>query len=80
VCREHDFFPKHQRSRSLLGLLAERLVFFWTGDATELDTFSALLVEDFDNVAVEDGTTGPVKSAARTSEDGTRRSPMNRKW
>ena len=42
----------------MLGFLAICLVFLWTVDAVEADTFRALVVQDFEGVAVEDGDDG----------------------
>jgi hypothetical protein len=48
----------------VLGACAVGLAFLRAVDATEADTFGALVVQDFDGVAVEDGDTGLEKSAA----------------
>ena len=58
---ERDFFAEGEVSDGVLGLLAVGLALFWTVDAAEPDTFSALVVEDFDGVAVEDGDDGAGK-------------------
>jgi hypothetical protein len=39
----------------MLGSLAERLAFLWAVDAAEADALRALIVQDFESVAVEDG-------------------------
>jgi hypothetical protein len=48
------FFPEDQVSRGLLGLLAIGLALLRAVDAVEADTFSTVIVQDFDGVAVED--------------------------
>ena len=53
-----DFFPKHKLRRSLLGPRAVGLAFLGAVDAAEADTLRALVVQDFDGVAVEDGDNG----------------------
>jgi hypothetical protein len=52
---EEDFFPQHQRDRRLLGLMAIRLTLLRAVDPTQTDAFGGLLVQDFKNIAVEDG-------------------------
>ena len=52
---EEDFSPKHHGGRGLLGLMAVRLTFLWTVDATQTDAFGAPVVEDFNDIAVKDG-------------------------
>ena len=47
-------FPKHQRGRRLLGLMAVRLTLLRAVDPAEADAFRVLLVEDFEGIAVED--------------------------
>ena len=39
----------------MLGVVAVSLAFFGAVDAAEADTFMALVAQDFDRVAVEDG-------------------------
>lgn len=41
-----------------LGIVAVGLVFLRTVDPTEADTFGAVVVQDFDVVAIEDGDNG----------------------
>jgi hypothetical protein len=72
VCLEHDVFPESDVGDGVLGLLAIGLAFLWTVDAAEPDTFSALVVEDFDGVAVDYPTTFPLKSAACAMESQLR--------
>jgi hypothetical protein len=55
VGQERDFFPKDRLRDSLLGPLAVGLAFLRAVDAAEADTFSAVRVQDFNSVAVEDG-------------------------
>jgi hypothetical protein len=52
---EEDFFPKHHCGCGLLGLMAVRLTFLWTVDATQTDAFRVLLVQDVKSIAVKDG-------------------------
>jgi len=59
---EDDFFPKHHRGRSLIGSRAVSLTFLWAINATQADTFGAVVVQDFDGVAVEDGDDGTAGS------------------
>jgi len=58
VSLKRDFFPKHHRGRSLLGSRAVSLTFLWAINATQADTFGAVVVQDFERVAVEDGDDG----------------------
>jgi hypothetical protein len=51
---EDDFFPKHHRGRSLLGLMTVRLALLGAVDAVQADAFRVLVVEDFEGIAVED--------------------------
>jgi len=53
-----DFLPKGKVRSGLLGSLAEGLALLWAIDATETDTFRAVIVQDFEGVAVEDGDDG----------------------
>ena len=50
----------------MLGALAVCLAFLRTVDAVEADTFSAVVVQDFEGVASRKETTGLDKSAAWT--------------
>ena len=50
----------------MLGSLAVGLPFLWAVDAVQANTFSVVIVQDFDGVAVEDGGDG-------ASEDGSLR-------
>jgi hypothetical protein len=52
---ECDFFSINQRSRGLLRSLAKGLAFLRAVGAAEANTLRALVVQDFDGVAVEDG-------------------------
>lgn len=52
---ENDISPEDERSRRLLRSFAEGLAFLRAVDATEADTFSVSVVQDFNRVAVEDG-------------------------
>ena len=52
---EEDFFPKHHCGRRLLGLMAVRLTFLRTVDATQTEPFGVLLVQDVKSIAVKDG-------------------------
>jgi hypothetical protein len=45
----------------LLGSRAVSLTFLWAINATQADTFGAVVVQDFDGVAVEDGDDGAGK-------------------
>jgi hypothetical protein len=51
---EDDFFPKHHRGRSLLGLMTVRLALLRAVDAAQADAFRVSGVEDFEGIAVED--------------------------
>ena len=52
---KNDISPEDERSRRLLRSFAEGLAFLRAVDATEADTFSVSVVQDFNRVAVEDG-------------------------
>ncbi len=51
---EDDFFPKHHRGRSLLGLMTVRLALLRAVDPAQADAFRVSVVEDFEDIAVED--------------------------
>jgi hypothetical protein len=53
-----DFFAKGEVRGRLLGSLAVGLAFLRAVDPTETDTFMALVVQNFDGVAVEDADDG----------------------
>ena len=52
---DRDVFAEGEVSDGVLGACAVILAFLRTVDAAEADGFSALVVEDFDGVTVEDG-------------------------
>ena len=53
---EGDFFPKGEVRGSLPRSLAEGVVFLWAINAVEADTRRVLVVQDFEDVAVEDAS------------------------
>jgi hypothetical protein len=52
-CLERDSLSKDKFRGGLLGSFAIGLTFLWTVDAAEADTFGAVVVQDFNGVAVE---------------------------
>ncbi len=50
-----DFLPEHELRCRLLRSRAVGLAFLRAVDAAEPDTFSAVVVQNFDGVAVKDG-------------------------
>jgi hypothetical protein len=69
---ERDFFPEGEVRGGVLGPFAERLAFLWAIDAAEEDALRALVVQDFESVAVEDtnvvaGGSHPLKRQGPTS-------------
>ena len=51
---KHNFFAKHKHRHGLLGSLTISLAFIRAVEAAEADAFSAVIVQDFEGVAVED--------------------------
>ena len=62
---ERDLLAKNQVRRGLLRSLTVGLAFLWAVDAVESDAFSAVVVQNFDGVAVEDGDDSLCKIIAK---------------
>ena len=58
VSLDGDVLPKDEVRGGVLGIVAKGLAFFRAVDATETDAFRALVVQDFQSVAVKDGDNG----------------------
>ena len=58
VSQEPDIFTIDQPRGSLLGPLAVGLALLGAVDAAEADAFRAVVVQNFDSVAIEDGDDG----------------------
>jgi len=69
VRQERDILPECEVRGGLLGSLAESLAFLRAVDAVESDTFSAVVVQDFDGVAVKDGDNFSMKSRSKAREN-----------
>ena len=52
VSLERHILSKNQRCRGLLGIVPKGLALLWAVDAVEADTFGALVVQNFEGVAV----------------------------
>ena len=63
-----DFLPEGKGRDGSLGVVAVGLPFLRAVDAIEADTFRALVVQDFDRVAVEDRDDGAGEVRASTTE------------
>ena len=58
VSLDGDVLPKDEVRGGVLGIVAKGLAFFRAVDATETDAFRALVVQDFESVAVKDSDDG----------------------
>jgi len=52
---DRDLLPKGEVRGGALGIVPERLALLRTVDAAEADTFSFVVVQDFEGVAIEEG-------------------------
>ena len=66
----YDFFPKHWLRRACFArLLAVSSAFLRTLDTAESDTFSVVVVQDFERVVVEDGDDRSGEVGSKREED-----------
>ena len=58
VSLDGDILPKDEVRGGVLGIVAKGLAFLRAVDATETDAFRALVVQNFESVAVKDSDDG----------------------